>query len=207
MSDLAVFPLGSVLLPGMPLALRVFEPRYLALLQEVLPEPGGFGVVLIERGFEVGGGDSRFDVGTVARVVSVEAAGDAGSEVRRVLAVGGPRFVVETWLPEEPFPRAEVEWLPDLVWEEGLEPARETVEGRVRAAIRRAAGVGRSTWPAEAPLSPDPLAAAWQLAGLAPLGPLDHLRLLRSASVAELFAVLLELLDNLEAELDFLDRG
>ena len=45
-----MFPLGMVLLPGSPLGLRVFEPRYLTMLEEVLAGDGAFGVVLIERG-------------------------------------------------------------------------------------------------------------------------------------------------------------
>ena len=71
--ELAMFPLGSVLLPGMPLALRVFEPRYVELLSTVLGDTDReFGVVLIERGSEVGGGDVRFGAGTVARIETVE---------------------------------------------------------------------------------------------------------------------------------------
>ena len=67
---LPMFPLGSVLVPGAVLPLHVFEPRYRALVRSCLDsgEPE-FGVVLIERGSEVGGGDVRFDVGTLARIV------------------------------------------------------------------------------------------------------------------------------------------
>ena len=69
-----MFPLGSVLFPSMPLALRVFEERYLKMMGAILDqEPSEFGVVLIERGSEVGGGEHRFDVGTTARVLQIEA--------------------------------------------------------------------------------------------------------------------------------------
>nr|WP_238148157.1 LON peptidase substrate-binding domain-containing protein [Janibacter hoylei] len=50
-----MFPLGTVLLPGQPLPLQVFEPRYLTMLRDVADGDGRFGVVLIDRGFEVGG--------------------------------------------------------------------------------------------------------------------------------------------------------
>ena len=63
-----MFPLGSVLLPSMVLPLHVFEPRYRALVRDVLDGDGEFGVCLISRGHEVGGDDVRTDVGTVARV-------------------------------------------------------------------------------------------------------------------------------------------
>ena len=64
-----MFPLGTVLFPNAPLPLHVFEPRYRELTETCLRGDGRFGVVLIERGREVGGGDSRFSVGTVARIV------------------------------------------------------------------------------------------------------------------------------------------
>ena len=59
--------LGAV--PARALPLHVFEPRYRALVEDCLAGEPEFGVVLIERGSEVGGGDTRFDVGTVARIV------------------------------------------------------------------------------------------------------------------------------------------
>ena len=71
MTRLAMFPLGTVLLPGAVLPLHVFEPRYRTLVADCLAGEPEFGVVLIERGSEVGGGDVRRDVGTVARIVEV----------------------------------------------------------------------------------------------------------------------------------------
>ncbi len=64
-----MFPLGTVLLPGMPLSLHVFEPRYRQMVDDCRAGDGTFGVVLIERGSEVGGGDVRTDVGTLTRIV------------------------------------------------------------------------------------------------------------------------------------------
>ncbi|MEN3314917.1 MAG: uncharacterized protein V7605_1151, partial [Acidimicrobiaceae bacterium] len=54
-----MFPLGTVLFPGLALPLHVFEPRYQSLVQACLDGDGHFGIVLIERGSEVGGGDVR----------------------------------------------------------------------------------------------------------------------------------------------------
>ena len=64
-----MFPLGTVLLPGSHLALHVFEPRYRELVRVCLEGTPEFGVALIERGAEVGGGGARFGVGCVARIV------------------------------------------------------------------------------------------------------------------------------------------
>ena len=73
-----MFPLGTVLFPHALLPLHVFEPRYRLMTERVLRGDGEFGVVLIERGSEVGGGDTRFDVGTVARVVRAQELPDGG---------------------------------------------------------------------------------------------------------------------------------
>jgi Lon protease-like protein len=65
-----MFPLGSVVFPFSGVPLRIFEPRYQVLLDAVLSEECSFGSVLIERGFEVGGGDLRMEIGTRLRVLA-----------------------------------------------------------------------------------------------------------------------------------------
>ncbi|WP_227422746.1 LON peptidase substrate-binding domain-containing protein [Pengzhenrongella sicca] len=184
--ELAMFPLGSVLLPGMPLPLRVFEPRYVALLSTVLGEPDReFGVVLIERGSEVGGGDARFTVGTVATVVTVEIG--EGSIV--LLARGTDRFEVVEWLAEDPFPRARVRELAPLVVAPdgpGALASLAAAERVVRDTLTRHSEFVELPWPADVRLSDDPVERLWQLAGIAPIGPLDQQALLRSSTTAEL---------------------
>src|SRR5262249_13665479 len=100
-----MFPLGTVLFPHAMLPLHLFEERYRALAETCLRGDGRFGVVLIERGFEVGGGDQRFAVGTVARIVEAAQTPDG----RYLLStVGTERFRVRKWLDDDPFPRADV---------------------------------------------------------------------------------------------------
>ena len=132
---LPMFPLGAVLFPGMPLSLRIFEPSYVAMLSSVLEETEHeFGVVLIERGSEVGGGDVRFEVGTIARILSVEQ--NAG--FIEVVAQGTARFEVVRWLQDDPFPRAQVRELPALQLDESTSSALGEAETVVRATIARA---------------------------------------------------------------------
>lgn len=182
MPALPMFPLGSVLFPGMPLSLRVFEPRYLALLARVLDADGEFGTVLIERGSEVGGGDHRFGTGTVARIVSVQAEdGWVG-----VTAVGGQRVEVLRWLPDDPFPVAEVRLLPTLEWSPEWDAAFAEADRAVRRALSRASEFGTQLWPADVGLDADPGVASWQLAGIAPLGSLDRISLLSATSLGDL---------------------
>ena len=61
---LPMFPLSAVLFPHASMPLHVFEPRYRQMLRDCLAGDGRFGIVLIERGSEVGGGDQRSLLGT-----------------------------------------------------------------------------------------------------------------------------------------------
>src|SRR5437899_2300812 len=107
---LPMFPLGTVLFPHALLTLHVFEPRYRLMTERVLRADGEFGVVLIERGSEVGGGDMRFDVGTLSRVVRAQRLADGGY----ALATAGIRRIrVMRWLEDDPYPRAEVADFPE----------------------------------------------------------------------------------------------
>lgn len=102
---LPMFPLQAVLFPGGRLPLQVFEPRYVAMTRHCLATDRRFGVVLIARGPEVGGGDERTATGTIAvidRAVALPA-GRIG-----LLAHGTERIHVERWLPDDPYPRAVV---------------------------------------------------------------------------------------------------
>jgi len=183
MTTLPMFPLGSVLFPSMPLQLRVFEERYLVMLARVLDaDPAEFGIVLIERGQEVGGGERRFSIGTVARVTQLEAPeGYLGLVVQ-----GERRIEVTEWMPEDPHPLATVRELPDLEWDDELLPRREQAERIVRRTLSRASEFADQEWSPDVELSHDPTAAAWQLAAIAPVGPLDQIALLRSDTMGAL---------------------
>ena len=107
---LPMFPLGTVLFPYGLLPLHVFEPRYRVMIRHVMDGDHEFGVVLIERGSEVGGGDVRFDTGTIARVVQAAELPDGGYALA---TVGMSRVRVTRWLPDDPYPHAEVVALAD----------------------------------------------------------------------------------------------
>ena len=76
---LAMFPLGIVLMPGQFLPLHIFEPRYREMIRDCLEGSQEFGVVLIARGSEVGGGDLRHRVATRASMVQAVALATADS--------------------------------------------------------------------------------------------------------------------------------
>ncbi len=188
-----MFPLGSVLFPSFVLPLHIFEPRYRALIRDVLDGDGEFGVCLIERGAEVGGDDVRTGVGTVAQVHEAEELPDGRWAV---VAVGGRRIAVERWLPDDPYPRAEVADLPDptpSVAEVALLP---DVLSKLRTALTRCAELGDPAHPADAQLASDPVLASHQASALAPIATIDQHALLAARTVGLRLARLDALLDD-----------
>ncbi len=71
--SLPIFPLNTVLFPGIPMPLRIFEERYLRMLADRTPNDPAFAIALIESGQEVGGSPKFHDIGTTARLVSINA--------------------------------------------------------------------------------------------------------------------------------------
>jgi Lon protease-like protein len=195
--DLPMFPLGSVLFPHALLPLHVFEPRYQALVRHCIGGDGQLGVVLIERGSEVGGGDVRFGVGTRAHLVQAVPLGDGRWYV---VVVGADRIRVSRWLPEEPFPRAEVEVLGDdgaaAQRESGTAAQLGTVERLLRRALALKAELGEPAAPATQPLDADIGVATWQAAAMAPFGPVDAQRVLETGGTGERLRLLEALLDD-----------
>lgn len=193
-----MFPLGSVLFPHMPVLLRVFEDRYLVMLSTILQdEPSEFGIALIERGQEVGGGEQRFGTATVARITQL----DATEGFVVLVAEGGRRVAVEEWLEEDPYPRARVRELPELEWNDELQSLRDDAEADVRRILALSSEFTETIWPSDIALAEDPVAAAWQLAAIAPLGSLDQLALLGSESCEQLLTRLIELVGEAEETL------
>ena len=188
-TTLPMFPLGAVLFPHMPLQLRVFEQRYLIMMARVLDADAAvFGVVLIERGQEVGGGEHRFGIGTVARITQLAAPeGFVG-----IVAQGEQRFEVLGWLEDDPHPQASVRLLEELEWDDELFPLREEAERVVRRALSLASEFDEQRWAPDVELSADPAIAAWQLAAIAPVGPLDQVSLLRATSMEALLRRVIE---------------
>jgi Lon protease-like protein len=206
--DMPMFPLGTVLFPHAPLPLHVFEPRYRAMTRDLIAGDGEFGVVLIERGHEVGGGEARFDIGTVARLVHCDELPDGRYAMT---AYGVARLVVEAWLPDDPYPRARVRVLED--------DARDDDADAVAAAASRGLLDGvvdqlRRVYALHAMLDPRVLpptwldtalardvvsdhdVAAYELCARAPLGPIDALALLRCDSTMHRLRLLAQLLEE-----------
>ncbi len=203
-----MFPLSSVLMPAMPLPLRIFEPRYLKLLGDLLAsENPEFGVVLIERGPEVGGGEKRMSLGTIASVTDI----GTTEQFYGLESFGTRRFRVNSWLPDDPYPMADVDFIPDLIWDDTLMPSRVHLETKVRQLLAFASEFGDLQYGAEVELSDDPMEACWQLAGVLPVGQLDQMDLLGSQSAEELLKSTYEIVttahETLKAMMDQIGEG
>jgi Lon protease-like protein len=186
-----MFPLGTVLVPGMVLPIHVFEPRYRRLVYDCMTfADSEFAVVLIERGSEVGGGDVRTDAGTIARILEADRSPDGRYAVT---AVGVRRIRVDRWLADDPYPRAEVHDWPDLPGE----VTGDAIEGTTKL-LRRAAALqaelGEPATPLDIELVDDPDVASWQATVAAALGPIDRQLLLCAGSARHRLALLRELL-------------
>lgn len=195
-----MFPLGTVLMPSVVLPLHVFEERYRVLTRHCLDGDGRFGVVLIERGSEVGGGDVRTDAGTMAQIV--EAARFADGRFA-LTTVGRERIRVHAWLPDDPYPRADIEPWPDPDPGAGFAQQLDSVVALLRRALARHTEAGHGVAPATTQLDDDPVVASYQAAALAPLGAADKHRLLCAPTPEARVDALRSLL---EADLDLLDR-
>jgi Lon protease-like protein len=192
MPVIPMFPLGTVLFPYARLPLHVFEPRYRLMTRHVMEGDKEFGVVLIERGSEVGGGDVRFEVATVAQIVHLAQLPDGRSLLE---TVGLRRIRVLRWLPDDPYPRAEVEACAEPAAAPGDDALRARVIdalAAVHAIVRRIdEGVG------ELPdFDDDPRRASYELAALAPIGPLDAQRVLSAPDTGSRLTLLASLVDE-----------
>jgi Lon protease-like protein len=110
--ELPLFPLNTVLFPDGPLALRIFEPRYVDMVRKCMRDGAPFGVVMIRSGQEAGAVSSAASIGTSALIVDFNQMPDG---LLGIVCAGEQKFRVEdrrvqpdglnvgtvTWLPPE----------------------------------------------------------------------------------------------------------
>src|SRR5438045_9705996 len=97
---LSLFPLNTVLFPGMPLPLHIFEERYKLMIGRCIEEERPFGVVLIQSGPEVGGPAVPHLVGTTAHIAAVKHADDGRMNL---IAIGQERFQILEVVRQAPY--------------------------------------------------------------------------------------------------------
>jgi len=179
---LPMFPLSAVVFPGTLLPLHVFEPRYRQLVEDLDSTSGRFGIVLITRGSEVGGGDQRSIVGVEVEVEYLSTSAD-GRSMMVVRAL--ERLEVLSWLDEAPYPTALVKRTPSEPYcaDEGLLKQTMAVVRRTRALLSEVGDTPALCHDIDESWSQDE--AAWQLCSLAPLSLYDAQRLLETSDPTE----------------------
>ena len=201
-----MFPLESVRLPGEDLPLRIFEPRYGALVRECLDSAMEFGVVLIAAGREVGGEDARCDVGSMAHIVEYQDLGDGRylleCEMRE-------RIRVLSWLDDDPYPRADVEPWTDEPGPTVTGDDIGVVEDRLMETFERIASARETTLPSRQELlgEPEPGDDAgkrlYALASRVPMGQADRYSVLEAPSAAARLDALRDAVETVAAMIEF----
>ena len=103
--DLRLFPLNSVLFPGMRMPLHIFEERYRIMIRECIEEDAPFGVLLIKEGSESAAGAVPYEIGTTARILQVEYLEDGRMNI---FTIGHQRFRTVAINTTQPYLRGEV---------------------------------------------------------------------------------------------------
>jgi Lon protease-like protein len=199
-----MFPLSVVFYPHTGIPLQVFEPRYIELLTDCLEGARQFGVVLISRGPEVGGGDHRVDVGTVVDIVDVRPMEDHRFAV---VGRGIGRLRVVEWLDEDPYPLALVEDLPpDLSL--GIHQALTAAETSVRRLRSLLSELGRvPALPHDLDFGTTTDEIAWRLCASAPLNAMDAQALLTVDDPLARVERLVELSDAMALDVTAMQAG
>lgn len=110
-AEIPLFPLNTVLFPGGPLPLRIFETRYVDMVRRCMRENLSFGVVRIRTGQEVGAVTTTAEIGTSARIADFYQLPDG---LLGITCLGERRFrILRRWRLGDELNMGEVEWLPE----------------------------------------------------------------------------------------------
>jgi Lon protease-like protein len=191
MDELALFPLHTVLFPGMVLPLRVFEDRYLLLMQEVLERKRSFGIVLIKEGSEVGVPAVPYTVGTTAHLVRMSS---ERHRRLRVTVVGGRPFRIEAVLQKEPYLLASVTY-PEyqLGDRQRVQALVERARGQFSHYLELQCRLAERT-PQDLPEGLDPELVSYVIASTLQIAPQEKQQLLEETSTEVRLALELSLL-------------
>jgi Lon protease-like protein len=164
-------------------------------------------VVLISRGREVGGGDTRCDVGVLARIAEYA---DLGSGRYALKCQTGERIRVGDWLPDDPYPRATVRVWPDEPGDPVTDAQFLDIEDRVMALFQRIAAARDAQLPSrDVLLGPDRVDVRdagerlYALASRIPIGTADRYAVLSAPSAADRLAALSEAVDTVTEMVEF----
>lgn len=194
MTDLLpLFPLGTVVFPGMPLPLHIFEERYRRMLKDRGESDPAFGIVLLRGGQETGTRQDVFGMGTAARIVSRRPRRGGRADI---VIEGTRRFDIEAINWDLGYGLATIRWRDELVGDTerlsvamaaAIEQFQRYVHGVTRVTGHHFQGVQ---------ISDDPVAASFDLASRLPLHTWERQRLLELDRTDERFEQLRTLVER-----------
>jgi Lon protease-like protein len=201
-ASLPLFPLGSVLFPGMLLPLHIFEPRYRLLLQRAVQNDEPFGIVLIKAGPEVGGPAEPHRIGTTARVVGTTPLPGGRSFI---IARGERRFEIESIDAErEPYLVGTVRYLDEDDGSDATELAARAADsfGQYLTGIISTSNDARTEVPLGELGEGTPTEVSYRIAGGLGIDANERQRLLETERTAPRLESVLQLLEREKALLN-----
>jgi hypothetical protein len=183
---IAIFPLRTVLVPGLVMPLHIFEPRYRQLIADLASKPEGergFGITAIREGHEVGidAVRSLTEVGTFAQIRSVDPYPDGRADI---VTNGATRFrLIREVHTGSPYMCAEVEWLDEPDGDADVHSMAITAERRFREYRAMLSGSAELDNPAE--LRDDPRICSYVIAAALVIDAPERQRLLEAPSTAD----------------------
>ncbi|HET9835615.1 MAG TPA: LON peptidase substrate-binding domain-containing protein [Rhodanobacteraceae bacterium] len=192
--DIPLFPLGTVLFPGGPLGLRVFEQRYLQMVRDCTRDQSCFGICLILKGAETGAPALPAAVGTLARITDFYSQSDG---LLGISVEGGARFrVLRTRVRDNGLVRGDVRYWPDEPTMP-VPPEFGLLADILERLVERAGG-----WWRDAPREryDDASWVGFRLAEFLPLRPTERQQLLELADPLERLRVLRDVLPRFQKE-------
>jgi len=190
-AELRLFPLQTVLFPGMALPLNIFEDRYRQLVSECVEASEPFGVALIREGEEVGEPATPHELGTTARIESVKH--DEEGHIQ-LLATGEKRFRVTRLHHDRPYLWADVEY-PDEDGSDVLGPLLEQARERYAVLMRLRLASG-GEYVRDIPTPDEPGAVADAAGAAVTATPSELQELLAMLDVSQRVKRAVELLDQ-----------
>lgn len=192
MTELPLFPLNTVLFPGMPLPLHIFEERYKLMINHCLQGDRTFGVVLIKEGEEVGEPAVPYRVGTLAKIVEVYPLEDGRLNL---LTLGEERFRIIDILQQTPYLTGIVEPLVDpQKGEPGIEDLIQRGQALLGRYVQQLLALS-GQWKERIPLPQDAATLSYKIASYLQVDLRLKQELLETPSAARRLKQELELLE------------
>lgn len=183
---LPLFPLNTVMFPGMVIPLTIFEDRYLLMVRRCLQDRMPFGIVLYHQGPAVSEEATPYTVGTFAHITNVEPLADGRLNI---IATGSGRFRVQRFFNDEPYLEAEVEAFPLMAASEAeVKPLVEYLRPRIASYLEMLSQDDKTNF-TTSDMPDDPIDLAYLVAIALQLPLEDKQVLLQTRTAADLLAV------------------